>query len=164
MTRRMPLVRAGLPQVVRFALLGFLLLPAALAGQSADEQAVREHFDRLNEAFGSRDFEAVTSLYEEDMVRIPPDEPVVLGAAAFLEQLEVDSAEIEYVLDEYQVRRLDVSGDLAYILATYTEHWTPRGGGEATYSSGRWATMWKRQDDGGWKIAAEIWNLAPEED
>jgi uncharacterized protein (TIGR02246 family) len=157
-------VRAGLSPVVGFVLLGFILLPAVLAGQTADEQAVREHFERLNAAFESRDFEAVTSLYEEEMVRIPPGEPVVLGAAAFLEQIEAVSEEIEYVLDEYEVRRIDVSGDLAYILATYTEHWTPVGGGEATYSSGRWATMWKRQDDGGWKIAAEIWNLAPEED
>ena len=53
---------------------------------------------------------------------------------------------------------------LAYTLATYTEHWTPKAGGETTSSSGRWAIMWKRQEDGSWKIAAEIWNLAPEED
>jgi len=153
-------------QVRRLAMLataGVLALSGSLAAQSEDEATVRARFDQLNDAFSARDLETVYAMYTDNMVRIPPGQPAVVGLDAFREQMAAALEETDYVLDEYEVRRIEVSGDLAYILATYTEHFTPKAGGETTYSSGRWATMWHRQSDGSWKVAAEIWNLAPED-
>lgn len=140
----------------------FVLFSGALTGQSADEESLRGHLDRLIEAFNAQDLETAFSFYADDIVRIPPDAPVIVGLDAFREAAGGDQ-EGEYILDEYEVRRVDVSGDLGYMLITYSEHFTPSGGGEAIPSSGRWATMWRRQDDGSWKMTAEIWNLDPED-
>jgi len=164
MTRRANRIAIALRRVPLIAAFGFLLGVHGLAGQSEDEQSLRDHFDRMNEAFKANDTDALMSMYADNMVRIPPGEPVVVGLDALREGLDASQAEFDYVLDEYEVRRVDVSGDLGYILATYSEHFTPRAGGETTSQSGRWATMWRRQDDGSWKCTAEIWNLDPAED
>lgn len=151
--RRIPLIAA----------FGFLLGVHGLAGQSEDEQSLRDQFDRLNEAFESGDTDAVMSMYADNIVIIPPGEPVRVGTDAVRESQVSLAAEFDYVVDEYEVHRVEVSGDLGYILATYSDHATPKAGGETESQSGRWATMWRRQEDGSWKCTAEIWNLDPEE-
>jgi ketosteroid isomerase-like protein len=51
--------------------------------------------------------------------------------------------------------------DLAYHAFTYTWRVTPRAGGEGKVSSGKGLHILRRQADGSWKIAREIWNDLP---
>jgi ketosteroid isomerase-like protein len=57
---------------------------------------------------------------------------------------------------------LEAAGDLAYHTYVYTWLTTPRAGGEAKVSSGKGLHILRRQADGPWKIAREIWNDLPE--
>ncbi len=139
-----------------------LILPAPLVAQGADEESLREQFERFTSVSSSEDLTRAFAFYAADAVRIPPGDRVLAGADAIREWFASAASMIDYALDDVEVQRLEVSGDLGYVLATYTEHWTPKMGGETTYSSGRWATIWRRGPDGEWKVAAEIWNLPPE--
>jgi ketosteroid isomerase-like protein len=143
-----------------FLTLGLVLGIQSVSGQSADEEALTARFAAYNEALAGGTPEQVTEFYAENAVRLAPDEAAVVGTDALKAAFAASQAEYDYSLDEYQVRRVVVDGDLGHILATYTETATPKAGGASETQSGRWAVMWARQD-GTWKITAEIWNLEP---
>jgi ketosteroid isomerase-like protein len=52
-------------------------------------------------------------------------------------------------------------GDLAYHTYAYTWRATPRSGGDGRMSSGKGLHVLRRQRDGSWRIAREIWNSVP---
>jgi ketosteroid isomerase-like protein len=140
-----------------------LILPALLAGQSSQEQRLTEQFNRYNRAFAARDTDAIVAYYAQNSVRIPPEQAVELGPGATHDVLGPFFEENDFVLDDVQTRGVTVVGELGYVLATFEEHWTPRAGGETVHQSGRWMSIWRLQDDGSWKIVAEMWNRSPGE-
>ena len=142
------------------AALGLMVAFQGLAGQTAEQDGLRARFEAMNEAFDSGDVGAMADFYGEGFVRLPPGEAAVFEHDALRAGFEEFQAENEYSLDEFQIRRVEVSGDLGYTVATYTESMTPRAGGATETSSGRWAVIWKRED-GTWKVDVEIWNLSP---
>ena len=142
------------------AVLGLLLGFQGLTAQTAEQDGLRARFEAMNEAFASGDAGAMADFYAEGFVRLPPGEAAVFTHDDLRAGFEEFQAANEYSLDEFQIRRVEVSGDLGYTIATYTESWTPKAGGATETSSGRWAVMWKRED-GSWKVNAEIWNLSP---
>ena len=48
------------------------------------------------------------------------------------------------------------SGDLGYTVGRYEQ--TSRAGGEAVVNTGTYLTVWRRQEDGSWKVKADIGN------
>lgn len=142
------------------AVLGLLLGFQGLAGQTAEQDGLRARFEAMNERFASGDVSAIVDFYAEGFVRLPPGEAAVLSHDDLRASFESFLAANEYSMEDFQIRRVEVSGDLGFTIATYTESSTPRAGGATETSSGRWAIMWKRED-GTWKVNVEIWNLAP---
>ena len=140
-----------------------LVLPTLLVGQSGQEQRLTEQFDRYNRAFAAGDADAIVAFYAQNSVRMPPEQAVELGPGATHDVLGPFFEENDYVLDDVEARGVNVVGELGYVLATFEEHWTPKAGGETTRVSGRWMSIWRLQDDGSWKVVAEMWNRAPEE-
>lgn len=140
-----------------------LALPALAVGQASQEQRLSERFDRYNRAFRAGNVDAVVAFYAQNSVRIPPEQAVELGPGATHDVLGPFFEENDYVLDDVQTRGVTVAGELGYVLATFEEHWTPKSGGETVYESGRWMSIWRLQDDGSWKIVAEMWNRSPED-
>ena len=98
--------------------------------------------------------------YADGFVRLPPEQPAMVDREALRAEFAAFQAANDYTIDEFQIRRVEVSGDMGYTIATYTDTATPKAGGASETSSGRWAIMWARVD-GVWKVRAEIWNLAP---
>ncbi len=154
---RLQIVPAG---AAFFAALGLMVGFQSLTGQTAEQDGLRASFEAMNEAFASGDVDAMADFYAEGFVRLAPGEPAVLQYDALREEFETFQAAFDYSMDEFQIRRVEVSGDLGHTIATYTDSVTPKAGGATETLSGRWAIMWKR-DDGKWKVTAEIWNLAP---
>ena len=65
----------------------------------------------------------------------------------FAIQLTINSEEVE------------VFGDWAFVRTTYTTALTPKAGGEVVEERGKNIWIWKREADGSWKLARNIWNL-----
>ncbi len=61
---------------------------------------------------------------------------------------------VSFATTQVEVAR---SGDIAYETGTYALTSTDKKG-KATTSKGKYVVVWKKQPDGKWKAAADIWN------
>lgn len=115
---------------------------------------VREaHIAALNDG----DVNAWVGAFTADGVQMPPNAPANLGgesirawSQAFLAPFRVDFA---LLVDE-----VHVAGDWAFERGTYTITLTPKTGGEPIRDNGKHITIYKRQPNGAWGIARDIWN------
>ena len=53
---------------------------------------------------------------------------------------------------EFASDKIDVAGDLAYARGKFTEKYTDRKTGKAMTDSGSYLAVYKKQDDGSWKV------------
>ena len=125
------------------------------------QQAVRSAIEGTNAQFVAAanrgDTAAVAALYTADAVVLPPNAEMVRGRQAirgFFDALIQQMGVPRLTLDTIQV---DEVGDTACEVGAYTMKLQPPGG-EAVSDSGKYVVVWKRQSDGSWKLAVDIWN------
>ena len=132
-----------------------------LLSAAADEAAIRTvRQDRFAASFMAGDPEGFLSVVTEDAVIMPPDEPPVAGHTAIRAWLEAFFA--GYVTDlEYTGSAITVAGDWA--VEAYAFRWTltPTDGSEPIRDQGKGVYVFRRQPDGSWKVARDIWNYTP---
>jgi len=109
-------------------------------------------------AFNAGDVDAVVSLYTDDVVVMPPGEPSLRGRdavrrwmAAFFER---HTARQGLVNDE-----VVVAGEWAWMRGHFDLAVTARDGSGERRHRGKHLVIWRRQEDGGWRAARDIWNL-----
>ena len=114
--------------------------------------------DAFHHALRTNDAEALFTHVADDVVMIPPGEPVVHGAAAmrawyagFLSVYRTSSL----TLSEKEVF---VGADWAVELGAYQWGLAPVDGSAAIVDLGHYMQLWRPQADGQWKFAREIWN------
>lgn len=118
----------------------------------AIESAVTNYVSASNRG----DAEALTALYADDAMLLPPDHEPIEGREAIGEfwSQGTDSGL------EVTTLRLEVEGDLGYLVGRYH---LPATEGEPE-DSGKYVMCLKRQRDGSWKLTADIWNSSAEPD
>ncbi len=120
-----------------------------------DEAAIQAVSDAFVEAIVAGDVDSVAALYTEDAVFMPPGHPPVRGRAAIREFLAgfppVESLELRN--DEIEGRL-----DLAYVRGTLIMTLMPEGASEAMVDTGKYIEIRKRQPDGSWPLAVDIFN------
>ena len=129
---------------------------AASAPRSADRQAIEAAVSRYVAASNQGDAEALTELYAEDAVLLPPDHLPIHGRRAIGEfwRQGTDSGLAVRTL------RVEVDGSIGYLVGQYSLPQTE----EEPADSGKYVMCLRRQRDGSWKLTADIWNSsAPEE-
>ena len=106
----------------------------------------------LVRAFERGDAALAASLYEPGARMLPPGAPVIAGESAVREFFEKrfaagsDGGELETV-------RLDDYGDVAVEEGRYG-----RRAGEQLLDSGKYLAVFRRQPDGAWRWAIDMWN------
>jgi len=125
-----------------------------------DLKAVLEPVERERAAIAAGDMAEYLRVLTDDAEFMPPNNVAKAGT-------ELRTWLSEFVRD-FRVEWLAFSsvetvgvGDLAYHAFTYTWRVTPRVGGEGKVSSGKGLHILRRQADGSWRIAREIWNGVP---
>lgn len=111
---------------------------------------------RSIEAWGRGDAASVAALYTEDATVLPPNSQIVRGrkeVERFWKQMMQRGVRV------VELRTLDVtqSGDFAYEVGAYALQIRPKRG-RATTDKGKYVVVWKRQHDGSWQLAVDIWN------
>jgi ketosteroid isomerase-like protein len=109
----------------------------------------------------AQDVEAILSYWTDDAKVIPPELPVVEGKDAirgFVEQsLQIPGFHINW---SSSAAGFSPDGNLAYL--TGTNSVTMDGpDGTPIKSVGRVVTIWRKEPDGEWRCAVDIWNAAP---
>ena len=120
------------------------------------QQAVQDTNREWMEAVKRGDPASLAALYTEDATLLPPNSKAIRGRQgieAFFKagmQMGISEATLETVDVEYL-------GDVAYEVGAYTMKIEPEGG-QATADKGKYVVVWKRDGDGPWKLAVDMWN------
>ncbi len=126
--------------------------------EEADRAAIAKlHADEMA-AFSSGDIAAFENIFTDDIVAMPPNEPALNGLAALRTWAETLYSAYE-VQGEYTSSDLTLAGDWAFERLDLTLTISPITGGGAMAESGKCIHVYKRQADGSWKIAQDIWNM-----
>lgn len=108
-----------------------------------------------------RDIDRILSYWTDDARVYPPGMPPVSGKAALRDYVEgslaIPGFHITWTTSE---ATLSPDGMLAYLLSTNMVT-LPDAKGKLVTSRGRGVTVWRREPDGEWRCAVDIWNEAP---
>lgn len=124
---------------------------------TADIEAINALWTDYEATLEANDVDAWLSLWTDDGIQMPPNEPLVIGkdrirlrnAAA----LKTFSIEMDITNQEVEIMR-----DFAFSRGVYTATLTPYDGGNAIPVDGKFMTILKRGQDGSWKIHRDIFN------
>ncbi len=112
------------------------------------------------DAMESGDIDRYLAVLTDDAIFLPPNSPSKTGAElrswlrGFLEGFRVEW--LSFVSTE-----MLIAGEMAFHSYTYTWRVCARAGGEPTIAAGKGVHLLRRQLDGSWRIAREIWNGNP---
>jgi uncharacterized protein (TIGR02246 family) len=130
--------------------------------RAADESAVRDLDAQWSKTAAANDLDGAVSYYAEDASLLPPNAPMAADKQAIRtvwSSLLGSGASVSWQASKVEVSR---SGDLAYIVGTYTLNMKDPQGNPVN-DHGKFVEVWKKQTDGKWKVEADIFNsdLAP---
>lgn len=125
-------------------------LPAA-ADTAADEAAIRAIWESYASHRVAGDAEAWLGLWDENGIQMPPGVPA-RGIETLRPALADVFASRPYEAMEITPEEIVVTGDWAYSRGNYT---VDAGG---SHLEGKFLTIFRRQDDGGWRIYRDIFN------
>lgn len=126
----------------------------AMADDAADvEAAIKKWQDLWNAGDATA---AAAQVFTEDARLLPPDGPMVEGreaiAAFWQPVLDSPAKDIELTLIA-----VDIQGDTAIETGTWAVTVPADGGGEMQVG-GKTLVVWKKGDDGQWRMAQDMWN------
>ncbi len=141
------------------SLLSFALLCAVSAADTKNiEQALRDLDAQWSAAAGAKDIEKTISFYSQDAIVLPTNAPAATTKDAirntWKELLASPGLTISWKTTKVEVAK---SGDIAYTTGTY-ELTMNDASGKPVPDHGKYVEVWKKQTDGKWKVAVDIWN------
>ncbi len=125
------------------------------------ERLLRHDAEWAQSASEGRDVERILSYWTEDAVVLPPGLPAVVGKAALRQYVE-DSRQIPGFRITWESKDVTLSpdGQLAYMFSRNAVTVNALDGTPIT-TDGRAVTIWRRESDGEWRCAVDVWNAEP---
>ena len=125
----------------------------------AEISAVMEATTQYGGAIVAGNFDKIRSLMDADMVLMPTEAPLDKGVDAAMQTMEGFPG-LEGTINPEQV---EGSGNLAYVRGNYDLTFIVNDSTQIP-DKGKYIEVWKKQDDGSWKVVVDIWNsnLSPE--
>jgi uncharacterized protein (TIGR02246 family) len=126
--------------------------PAALA--TADADAIRAAAAAYITAVRDTAWATWADFYANDATVLPPNGPQVSGRDNLIAWARAFPPMTQFTLTQVEV---DGRGDLAYVVGRYSMVLAPPGAPEMA-DSGKYLEIWRRQQDGSWKIMRDMFN------
>jgi uncharacterized protein (TIGR02246 family) len=114
--------------------------------------------DRLLTALRNNASDSLMVLMADDVVLMPPNESVLKGKEAvrnWFDQLSTQLRTSDLTVTDREVL---IGGQWATEVATFEWTLVPVGGGAAVTDRGSYVQVWRRETDGRWLFARELWN------
>jgi uncharacterized protein (TIGR02246 family) len=135
-----------------------LLLGCRANTQAADEAAVRQADQDWSKAAQAKKVDDWVAFYTDDAIILPPNEPKATGKESISksigELLSAPGISLSWEPEKVEVAR---SGDLAYTQGKYLLTMNDAKGKPMT-DHGKTSEIWKKQADGRWKCAVDMWS------
>ncbi len=149
--------------VLALALL--LVLGTVLAmGSAADEHrhdilAINEGGNQYAAALNAGDLELWLSLHTDDVIKMGPGAPSIIGKEDLRTSMEPAFAAFDFEMT-INTEEVEVAGRWAFARGLYTLFITPKEGGDRipVMPDGKFLTLYKRQAGGSWKISHDCYN------
>jgi ketosteroid isomerase-like protein len=123
------------------------------------QEVLAQASQRMVDALKKRDVCAVTSMFAEDVVLMPPNDTSIYGKEEADEWFSEYFAHFRIEGIAFTDRAVTVLEGWAIERFNYRVAIQPIAEGERIVDEGRFLTVWKRDsDDGEWKIAQQMWN------
>ena len=108
-----------------------------------------------------RDIDRILSYWTDDAVVLPPAVPAIVGKTALRQYVE-SSLQIPGFQMTWSSADVVLSpdGNLAYMFSKNAVTLNGQNGAPVTMN-GRAVTIWRREPDGDWRCAVDIWNAEP---
>ena len=132
-------------------------LPAQEAAGLSEEDvaAIEASLESFAQAIRASDWPGVAAFYTQDAVIMSPNEPAVQGRAA----IEAWQAAFPPLTEiSLPIVEIDGRGDLAYVRGTFSMTIVPEGAPEPIQLTGKYIEILRRQPDGAWLVAVDIFN------
>jgi ketosteroid isomerase-like protein len=123
----------------------------------AIEQTVKNADAQVLKAAAARDLTTLLTFYADDAVSLPANEELLTNRPEIQKSWAtrlIPGVSISWTPMYVEVAK---SGDLAYILGSYTRT-TKAGKDKPVADRGKYLAVWKKQADGTWKVEADMWN------
>jgi len=125
-----------------------------------DSDALRTEIEDTNSrwasAVNSRDARAIEECVDEDVIFLGAGTPAIRGKAAVVAEV-ASWVEAGATSVSFEILELVGEGDIAYQVGTYTtDH--PQEDGSIKTDRGKYVDIFRRQEDGSWKIHVSIQN------
>lgn len=134
--------------------------PTLKPDPAREEAAIRATDARWLAAAQAHDLEHTVSYWTDDVYLMPPGGPPVMGKDALRQYVAgafaVPGFSISWVTDHVWVAK---SGDLAYATGTDAIRITSPEG-QPVVEHNKAVAVWRKEPDGSWKCAVDIWNSA----
>jgi uncharacterized protein (TIGR02246 family) len=105
------------------------------------------------------DAEAVSQLYMEDAILLPPNAAMAKGRKAIKDDFETMMKSWVKLTDMTLVTlEINGSGDFAYEVGNYAMTFEIPGGNPPVSDTGKYLAIWKKQADNTWKYHVDSWS------
>jgi uncharacterized protein (TIGR02246 family) len=127
--------------------------PTAPANDAAIRAVIDSADRKFETAFKAGDAATAASFYEESATSMPPNLEPETGRAAIEKGYADLFKNVGKVSDfSVQVKDVDIYGDHAIEIGSYSMTFTPSGAKEPVKDHGSYVNYWRKQPDGSWKL------------
>jgi len=149
-------------KLLLLALMFLLLVPVLAKDNEAEiKAAVENRYKDWQAAANKKDVAAMTDLYDENAVLMPKSEEPVLGKAAigeYYKKLFANPNFVPFTLT-LKLNSFHVVGDIAIATALFEGDVTRNA--KQIHFRGKNLLVWKKQNDGSWKIFRYMYDEIP---
>jgi ketosteroid isomerase-like protein len=126
--------------------------------RAADESAIRTADIEWSKAAGTKDVEKTIAFYSADAIVMPPNSPQATGKES-IRAIWKGLLGAPGFSGGWKPAKVEVakSSDIAYVTGTY-EFTENDASGKPMTDKGKYVEVWKKQTDGSWKCAVDIFN------
>ena len=107
------------------------------------------------------DIERYLTFVTDDVVMVPPNQPLLRGKEDLRSFLRTAIAAATFKIAIDPPEEVVVNGDWAYLRYHLVITITPKSGGASTASDRRYLDIWRRGADGVWRCHRHLWNESP---
>ncbi|MFH1137806.1 MAG: DUF4440 domain-containing protein [Pseudomonadota bacterium] len=127
----------------------------ARAGQATED--IDQARVGFNTAFSRGDAQALAALIDKDGVWLPPGEDAISGVDNIVRRYAEYFSMVNTTID-LKPGDMQICGEFAFLSGPFTRTDSPKAGGPVITATGHYLFILKKQSDGKWKIARDIWN------